>query len=883
MATWIRLGTGTAPSTTDAALVGNYALDNSTAPPDLDPAAVTSIRTQWTVTGSGFVDDSWDNVAGVAVVTGATEISQHPGEGSTGNQNIARSSDHTDSTGIPTGLSVADWEAAVVRGDGVSDAWCLWNKVKGADGSTLAASALTVTITYTPAAAVAVLEQDHFGFFADGTAAGSAALNSTDRDAVTDKDTIFHLRVGVKNTGTAESATINPKLQYSYMAEGTGGAVNWTAWTDVNGASARVNSIASADIVDNESLLTQRVSTGSFAGGRADEADGTFTTGRTIAAGVTVEWLWVLELDSADIVSDQEEFRFRVVEGDGSLFDAYNVEPHINPTLVWTHGFEGGVDGAEVNTTIADTDTIDGIQRTTPATGIITYDTAVVHDGLVSCEINYTAGGTAAHKLRWYDLNQAEVGFLRLYLYYPSLPSTDHRIAQATEHTDLITPFAIHIDATNKIQLRDNSGVIATATTALSVATWYRIELNYASETATGVGDGTLLVRYYEGDSVTLIQEIGLTGTAVTGTEWEDLDLGVFSDVTQHWYVDAIELGNTDWIGPLASTPTGSAAGAISWVGTADGVATYEGSSSGAVSWVGSADGATTHQGSAAGAISWVGTADGVATYEGSSSGAVSWVGSADGATTHQGSAAGAISWVGAADGATVHEGSAAGAVGWVGSATGVAPTGVPEGTATGSISWVGSADGVAVHEGSSAGSVSWVGSADGATTHQGSATGSVAWSGTADGAVVHEGDSTGSIVWVGSADGAVTHEGSSTGAVGWVGSADGVTVHEGAVAGSMSWVGSADGVAVHEGAVAGSMSWVGSADGVAASGIPEGSATGNISWVGTAYGTQPFGFIRQPVGFIRQPVGFIRQPVGFIRQPVEIVRMRGRLTHGAL
>jgi hypothetical protein len=155
MATWVRQGTGTAPSATNADLIGNYALDNATAPGDFDPAGVTSVRTEWTITGSGFGDDSWDNVIGVALVGGvsSTEIGQHPGEGSTGNKNVARSSDHTDSTGIPAGLTVADWEAAFVRGDGAADVWCLWNKVMGPDGSTLAASSLTVTITYTPGSA----------------------------------------------------------------------------------------------------------------------------------------------------------------------------------------------------------------------------------------------------------------------------------------------------------------------------------------------------------------------------------------------------------------------------------------------------------------------------------------------------------------------------------------------------------------------------------------------------------------------------------------------------------------------------------------------------------------------------------------------------------
>lgn len=153
MATWIRQGTGTAPSATDADLVGEYLLDNATAPVGFDPAAVNSVRTQWTITGSGFTDDSWDDDGGCALVTsGGTEISQHPGGGPTGLQNTSESNDHTDSVGIPTGLSTAEWESARLRGDGtaIPNEWVTWVKNKGPDGSTLAVSAVTVTIDYTP-------------------------------------------------------------------------------------------------------------------------------------------------------------------------------------------------------------------------------------------------------------------------------------------------------------------------------------------------------------------------------------------------------------------------------------------------------------------------------------------------------------------------------------------------------------------------------------------------------------------------------------------------------------------------------------------------------------------------------------------------------------
>ena len=154
MATWVRNGTGTAPTATDADLVGSYALDNATAPADFDPAGVTSVQLQWTITGSGFGDDSWNDDKGAALVTsGGVELAQFPGGGPTGLKNTSEANDVTDSTGIPTGQTTAAWESAFVRGDGtvIPDEWVTWVKTKGPDGSTLAVSSLTVTITYDPA------------------------------------------------------------------------------------------------------------------------------------------------------------------------------------------------------------------------------------------------------------------------------------------------------------------------------------------------------------------------------------------------------------------------------------------------------------------------------------------------------------------------------------------------------------------------------------------------------------------------------------------------------------------------------------------------------------------------------------------------------------
>lgn len=182
MATWVRLGTGTAPSNTDASLVGDYALDNGTIPSDWDGTAVNSVRVQWSIVGTSFNDDDSWNDDSVALETGVIEISTHAGGGSTGNTNTTVNNDNTDSS-ISGALSDAQWIAALLRGNGTdtSDEWADYVKVKGPDGGNLAAASVTVTIDYTPDSGVNV-DGDGIGHATpSGLAVSDVVVNSTQR------------------------------------------------------------------------------------------------------------------------------------------------------------------------------------------------------------------------------------------------------------------------------------------------------------------------------------------------------------------------------------------------------------------------------------------------------------------------------------------------------------------------------------------------------------------------------------------------------------------------------------------------------------------------------------------------------------------------------
>ena len=267
MATWVRTGTGTAPSVTDADLVGTYALGNATAPADFDGTAVTSVRCQWTITGSGFSDDSWNDDKGCALFTGTGELATFAGGGTTGNQNTSIGEDRTDAT--PGSGNTAAWESAAVRGDGtvIPDEWCTWVKVKGPDGSTLTISALTITITYTPTAS-------------DATASGTP---TDQRDTATGTATSTDPVASASGTPTDQTDTASgsaTSAEPTATASGTPTDVRDTA----TGSATSTEPVASAS-----GTPTDQTDTAS--GSATSDTWVTFPDGTSASTGATVTGL----------------------------------------------------------------------------------------------------------------------------------------------------------------------------------------------------------------------------------------------------------------------------------------------------------------------------------------------------------------------------------------------------------------------------------------------------------------------------------------------------------------------------------------------------------------------------------------------------------------
>ena len=211
MATWVRAGTGTAPSASGANLTGTYQLDNATAPADFDPDAVSSVRFQWTLTGSGFSDDTWTDV-GVRLTDGTNTPATAAGTGGSGLGNGAVNNDVTDSS-VTTGFSAAQWEGMDLQGN--TD-WATYQADKMNDGATIAASSVTVTITYTPDASQNITP-------------GAVTVNVTPGTVTATTGSVAITPAAVTVNATPGSLTVAPAGSLPWSDNWTG--TNGDAWS----------------------------------------------------------------------------------------------------------------------------------------------------------------------------------------------------------------------------------------------------------------------------------------------------------------------------------------------------------------------------------------------------------------------------------------------------------------------------------------------------------------------------------------------------------------------------------------------------------------------------------------------------------------------------
>ena len=141
---------------------------------------------------------------------------------------------------------------------------------------------------------------------------------------------------------------------------------------------------------------------------------------------------------------------------------------------LWSSGFE-------LNTTSADVEwaytsgTLPTIQTTTVRSG--TYALQITSLGsTIPIDIAYT--------FKTPDGNGPY--FFRVYLRVATRPSAENRIIDITGDNFGASEIKITLDNTGALRLRDEDGVIGSASSALALNTWYRIEIEVDLTPAAG-------------------------------------------------------------------------------------------------------------------------------------------------------------------------------------------------------------------------------------------------------------------------------------------------------------------------------------------------------------------------------------------------------------
>jgi hypothetical protein len=117
---------------------------------------------------------------------------------------------------------------------------------------------------------------------------------------------------------------------------------------------------------------------------------------------------------------------------------------------------------------------------------------------------------------------------------------------------------SVGLDATGKLYVSQSSfSKVYTIASALSLNTWYRVELTATK--GTGTADGVINFALYEGDSLTTVDSYSSSVRNTGTTQLQDARFGKLTS-TGTWgstYLDdlAAQTGSASFIGPSTSTP----------------------------------------------------------------------------------------------------------------------------------------------------------------------------------------------------------------------------------------------------------------------------------------------------------------------------------------
>ncbi len=212
-------------------------------------------------------------------------------------------------------------------------------------------------------------------------------------------------------------------------------------------------------------------------------------------------------------------------------------------------------DGTTITTTNSDDGTagnaFDGIDIASGA-AVIFSTTQAMHG---TRSVRITQAATPGQSgVKWNTVMGVQTNWYgRVYCRWPALPPSGRHvflqfwsISGGAFRGDL----SLHTDG--KIYVEDSASGTTASTTTLSVNTWYRVEWHWIAGTAS---NGSLLVKLYLGDSITLLEtEFGRTAVTM-GASADECAFIVSPEAPASFqvYFDSLQVNATAYPGPLTN------------------------------------------------------------------------------------------------------------------------------------------------------------------------------------------------------------------------------------------------------------------------------------------------------------------------------------------
>jgi hypothetical protein len=171
-----------------------------------------------------------------------------------------------------------------------------------------------------------------WAFYDEGTESGSSIIgsinNNPTKGAIAYDDTFFFR---ADEEETANNKALNQRAQLEYRIDTTGTGSSYGSWTPVNATSSVIRTTTTASISDG-ATTSQRLGGGySFVSpnGGFDDGDGLAGTANSDLQNNGMEWLWSVQMRSADVSEDDLiQLRYTLDE-DGTLLDTEPTWPTI--------------------------------------------------------------------------------------------------------------------------------------------------------------------------------------------------------------------------------------------------------------------------------------------------------------------------------------------------------------------------------------------------------------------------------------------------------------------------------------------------------------------------------------------------------------------------